>query len=180
MSKVVNDYASAFGNTLKSDRNFRDRMHVCRGRGLSELVALGERVGDGDANVGEEEAKKILLNFLKDGDATALTALVAPSLEAFDKIDSAESRLLQRAARKKVKNNFALWHAHKLLIDWLLEDTSRLGLLDKHQEFGPMVRTREGQALNRAVWLTGFWTELYPDLHERLSAETDKAEGASA
>ncbi len=163
MSDEVKNYVTAFRRCLDSSSAYATMVGNLTVRLDSALIAAAEAIGDSNEVEDESVARANFIAFLKgDGDAAAqVERYHAESLSAFDRIDTPAAGVLREAGRQMLEAEFAVWHAHRVLLGAMLRNPEVAAELEDSSEMRELIATRAGFNLHEELSFSEIWAEIH-------------------
>lgn len=158
-SEIIVDYIGGFRTKLDCVRICEDLRAQCSAQGDFELIDAMTAIGDCDIADTESAFRQFLIN---DGDAVEFVAEGhETSLAAFDAIDSPLAQIVKEACRQMLISEYAVWSAHKRLLDAALVDDGVIDELSENDDMNAILESQGGFALHEQLSFCEIWEELY-------------------
>jgi hypothetical protein len=163
MSDVVKTYVACFRAKLDTALAYDDLVARCRRRRNPQFLTVALAIGETDHTC-SCCAHDTFFSFLTgDGDAPGIVRrLHGQSLSAFDSFDIPLASELKAAGRTMLESEYAIWYAHKQLLDAAVQDSAVLAELDTNEDLGRLVSSPEGFKLHETLSFSEIWKTLPP------------------
>lgn len=161
MSIVVKNYVERFREHLESSRAYLKLVQRCQRSGRTELAELASNIGDAD----EPTAGDAFISFLaSEGDASAMARRThSRALAAFDTIGSEAAMQLKCAGQRMLESEYAVWHAHKKLLEEAILNPDVLNELSADKDMSRLIMEDQGFALHEQLSFSKVWKEIFPE-----------------
>jgi hypothetical protein len=164
MNQFVTNYCQLFRDKLDCAQDFKDALRFRRAAASPALIKAAEKIGDVDPQYADGSLQAEFLNFLRgEGDATAIVMRVhAGALARFDAIGTAEAEALKQLGRRMIEAEYAIWHAHKKLLDLGYQDLEAYTHVVDSSEMRGLLDHPGGAGLFKQLAFAGIWQEIHP------------------
>lgn len=163
MTDVILAYIERFMAKLDSAKTYQNLLQRCWTEGEHRLLTVAEGVTETDIK-DEDAARNAFFSFLMgDGNVSGLVAhLHAGAFAAFDAFDTSLTHDLKDAARKMLEGEFAVWYAHKQLLEAAIQDPALLEELAENDDMIELILREDGFALHEQLCFADIWAEVFP------------------